>query len=367
MSSDLLPILEFSSIFFYNEPMTNQTLGELLLLLLMGLSCARIFFTRQARLDPVSILPLITLVLSLILQLAFGLTAFNILITAMALLNFIWNIRALLRLHHKLLVDHFGILFINFSVLNLIAVIVLSVFVIIYRPAKINTKTFAVQTSQQRYCQKEGAYVECTSPIDYATLIVSKYTGQSQNGKSVLLLPGVLSSRSMYEPFCVKLAHDGYTVYSAELFGKEAVWFGDLRDSRFLRRFCMNYAMQEKPEEYEEAIKNKDVYYSKLSSAILPTISEDSTDNFYIVTDGADLTLPLAAKKADGRSYDGIFDLASIPTYPTPGYGPIEQTYPLLAKQFGLERDGTLYMSSHIATVLERSIEQTILDALKAK
>lgn len=347
--------------------MTNQTLGELLLLVLLGISCARIFFTRQARLDPLSALPLITLVLCVVFQVAFGLTGMNILITGIAFFNFIWNIRSLVRFHNKLVVDHFGIMFIILSILNLIAVIVLTVFVIIYRPAKINTKTYAVQTSRQRYCLKENAYTECSSPLDYATLIVEKYTGENSGGKSILLMPGVLSSSSMYEPFCVKLAHDGYTVYSAQLFGKEAVWFGDLRDSRFLRRFSMMYSQKKNPEEYEEAFKHKDEYYNKLSSALLPIISAQSTDKLYIVTDGADLSSGSLISNISGgkKAYDGIFDLAVIPTYPTPEYGPIEQTYPLLAKfYFDIERDGTLYMSSHIATVLERSIEQSIIDSL---
>ncbi|MBP5358850.1 MAG: hypothetical protein J6Y69_06670 [Treponema sp.] len=347
--------------------MTNQTLGELLLLLLLGISCARIFFTRQAHLDPLSVLPLITLVLCLIFQVAFEITAMNILITGIAFFNFIWNIRALIRLHHKLVVDHYGILFIIVSIVNLIAVIVISVFVIIYRPAKINTKTFAVKTSQQRYCLKEAGYVECESPLDYATLIVNKYTGESNGGKSILLIPGALSSSSMYEPFCVKLARDGYTVYCAQLFGTEAVWFGDLRDSRFLRRFCMMYSQNNNAEEYEDALKHKDEYYTKVSSALFPIISADSSDKFYIVTDGADLTSGALLSNMAGNktACDGIFDLATIPTYSTPEYGPIEQTYPLLAKNiFDIERDGTFYMSSHIATVLERSIEQSIIDSM---
>ncbi|MBO4320799.1 MAG: hypothetical protein J5857_10080 [Treponema sp.] len=349
--------------------MTNQTLGELLLLLLLGISCARFFFARQAHLDPLSVLPLLTFILCLIHIAAFELTTMNALITAIAFLNFIWNIRALIRLHHKLVVDHYGILFIIVSMLNLIAVIILSVFVIIYRPAKINTKTYAVKISQQRYCLKENGYEECSSPLDYATLIVNKYTGETSGGKSILLMPGVLSSRSMYEPFCVKLARDGYTVYSAQLFGKDASWFGDIRDSRFLRRFCMMYSQRNNPEEYEEAMKHKDEYYSRLSSAILPLISKDSADRFYIVTDGADLTSGsmLSNMFSEKKSCDGIYDLSVIPTYSTPEYGPIEQTYPMLAKYlFDVDRDGTFYMSSHIATVLERSIEQSIIDAMNS-
>ena len=171
----------------------------------------------------------------------------------------------------------------------------------------------------------------------------------------------------MYEPFCVKLARDGYTVYCAQLCGKEAPWFGDLRDSRFLRRFCMMYSQHNNPEEYEEALKHKDEYYGKVSSAMYPIISAESSDKFYLVTDGADMTSgTLLSNMVSGKSgYDGIFDLAVIPTYSTPEYGPIEQTYPLLAKYFfDVERDGTFYMSSHIATVLERSIEQSIIDGL---
>lgn len=359
--------LNFLVSFCYNISMTNQTLGELLMLVLLGISCARIFFVRSARLDPLSALPLITLALCLIFQVAFGLTAMNILITGLSFLNFIWNIRALIRLHNRLVVDHYGILFIIVSILNLIAVIVIGVFVILYRPAKINTKTYSVSISQQRYCSKENGYSECSSPLDYATVIVRKYTGDAQGGKSILLIPGVLSSSSMYEPFCVKLAHDGYTVYSAEMFGKEASWFGDLRDSRFLRRFCMMYSQKNNPEEYEEALRHKDEYYSKVSSALFPIISAGSSDRFYLVTDGADSTSgALLSNMASGKTaYDGIYDLAVIPTYSTPEYGPIEQTYPLLAKYFfDVERDGTFYMSSHIATVLERSIEQSIIDGL---
>ena len=77
----------------------------------------------------------------------------------------------------------------------------------------------------------------------------------------------------------------------------------------------------------------------------------------FIAGDGESQASYSTIKIAQKDMVRGTFDLSTISSYTTPGYGPVESTDPVLAKILGYPRDGSFYMSSHIAGLLEKYID----------
>ena len=124
--------------------MTDQTISELLVLFLLAFSCARIFFHFQVRSDTLSILPLVSLIISVLNFFAWGISAVDLVVFLLAFFITIWNIRALLRLNAQLVIDHFGPLFTIVSIVNLVLVIAVGIIIFKYRPVPVNKQKEAV-------------------------------------------------------------------------------------------------------------------------------------------------------------------------------------------------------------------------------
>ena len=354
----------------YNRAMTYELLSELFVLALIGLSCARIFFMQAARLDFLAVVPLITLILSILNLLSFGLSVFGILILGLALLVTLWNSNALSRLRHRLVVDHYGVLFSLSSIINLILAVVLVVFIIILRPGKIDTKKYGVSITSKVYAGTvEGGFHDYTSPSQKRTLFLKKYisTDVTSNpfneSRVIVFVPGELSSTDLYEPFFVKLARDGYTVYSADFYADDVPWFGNFWDNMPFRRFALLFCKEKKPEVYADAIKLKSENYVKSVLSLIKVVEPSKSDRVFVVGDGENPASYTAIRSAEKSVVRATFDIATIPSYSTPGYGPVESTDPFLANYLGLKRDGSFYMSSHVAGILEKSIDEAVNSA----
>lgn len=346
--------------------MTYQTLCELFLLTLLAISCARIFFIQIGKQDALSVVPVIVFFLSLLNLLAFGFSVFGLLITVLSLFITIWNANALSRFNHQLVVDHYGVLFSIFSIINLILAITLGVFIFLYRPAKISTKKYSVNITTATYSgDSEAGFTEYKSPLKKKTAVIKKYEQKNaelkfKEQRTIVFVPGELTKTDFYEPFFVKLAHDGYTVYSADINTDDIKWFNNAFDFPPLKDFIMRYTKIKKPETYAAATNQKTENFVKQVIAALDIIAPSTQDNLFIVGDGEIIAAYTAAKLAKQNFIDGTFDLSSIKSYTTPGYGPVDSTEPFIANYLGQKRDPSFYMSSHIAGILEKSIEEVL-------
>ena len=354
----------------YNRAMTYELLSELFILALIGLSCARIFFMQAARQDFLAVVPLVTFILSILHLLSFGLSVFGILILGLSLLVTLWNANALSRLRHRLVVDHYGVFFSLSSIINLILAVVLAVFIIILRPGKIDTKKYGVTITSKVYAGTvEGGFHDYTSPSQKRTLFLKKYisTDVTSNpfneSRVIVFVPGELSSTDLYEPFFVKLARDGYTVYSADFYSDDVPWFGNFWDNQPFRRFALLFCKEKKPEIYAEAIKHKSENYVKSVLALIKMVEPSKSDRVFVVGDGENQSVYTEIRGAEKSVVRGTFDIGTISSYSTPGYGPVESTDPFLAKYLGFKRDGSFYMSSHVAGILEKSIDEAVNSA----
>ena len=353
--------------------MSYEFLSDLFLLVLLGLACARIFFIQIAHQDPLSVLPIIAFLLSILNLLAFGLSVFRILIFILALVVTLWNSNALSRFNHKLVVDHYGFLFSLSSIIHLILIIVLAVFVILLHPAKIDTKKYGVTITSEVYAgSTESGFSDYTSPSQKRSLFIKKYTSKDKTAnpfpesRTIIFVPGELSAVDFYEPFFVKLARDGYTVYAADFFADDTKWFSNIFDFKPFRRFVMLFCKEKNQGAYNRAINQKDENFVKEVLALIKQVSPSKSDKVFVVGDGQNQTVYATIRQAEKNRVRATFDLSSIQSYSTPGYGPIESTDPFLAKYLGFKRDGSFYMSSHIAGILEKSINDVMAPAVKA-
>ncbi|MBP5696865.1 MAG: hypothetical protein J6X11_09530 [Treponema sp.] len=351
--------------------MTSQTLSQLLVLLLCGIASLRIFFIQDSRSDPVATVPSFALLISLLNILAFGCGPFEVANLALSVFAFIINFRSLLRFKSKLVVDHYSVLFILSSALNLIFVAVLLVLVLYYRPSKANLKKFNVrESSYSFYGNFSQGFKQIDKIFTLNSAVVKKYEAippKSQEAEEcnadaeniVLFVPNECCAIQDYEPILVKLAHDGYTVYAADFFPDDLHWFNDWRDFKSFRRSFMRWAKLYNKKAYREATMQK--YQNLLDSynSLAKMLDIKKGTFVFALSDDGLNDGGSALHSASPDIIFGSFDIGDVPGNPTPGYGPVQQTDPVFARFLGLKRDRSLYMPSHVATVAEEKIRLT--------
>ena len=181
--------------------------------------------------------------------------------------------------------------------------------------------------------------------------------GASGRGRgTVLFIPNECAGTAIYEPFCAKLARDGWTVHTADFHSADAPWLGGIRDTQLLRRFLLVLRRLAGDEAYAELAALRTKRLEQAFTALLSLTAPDENDTVFLVCDGGTRDALFSVQK-NSTVTDGSFDLSDIADYPTKGFGPVEQTDPLLATVLGVHRDGSLYMASHIATVLEEQMQ----------
>jgi hypothetical protein len=161
----------------------------------------------------------------------------------------------------------------------------------------------------------------------------------------------------------MKLAADGYTVYSAEFYAKDMHWFKNIFDSSLFRRFAFCERKLRHPAEYafyaNDFSTNLAQEYNTFVTLIYQGVSLRSIQNETVILAGDEISqkaLPIAFKQ-NKKLLDGTFNVAFVDRY-TAGFGPIEQTDPLLALFLGRQRDSTMYISAHIAHAVEKAVSR---------
>ncbi len=337
--------------------MTQQTAGELFILALLTIVCARIFFLRKVKADVIATVPVLALILSVLNILAWGLSITEVAIFLLSLFVTIWNIRAMLRLASKLVIDHYSGLFIFISAVNLIITLALAVAIILFSPTHASLKKFSVTRTDSVYSGSfsEG-FAERENPFANAGAKVSVFEGENATNKKVLFVPSKCASTDSYQPMLVKLAHDGYTVYAAEFYADDLLWFEGGWKNLSMTRRTMFIHTRLYGNDQSVFLRTED--FAKEYVALLE-IAHPSAEDFVILLADDDRAY---AMNYCARSFpslvDRVFDIATISDYETRGFGPVEQTAPLFARmKFDKEKDPTLFMSSHLATVFELSVK----------
>lgn len=342
--------------------MTDQTTSELIILFMLIISNARIFQKNQVKSDAVSIIPLIAFILSLFSILAWGISLEEIVVLCLAFFAFIWNIRALLRLKEHLVIDHYSGLFISISIINLLLSLAAAVFIFIYRPVKLNPKKFSVTETVFSYKGNfTDGFEEDQNLFSMPNLKLHKFQNQQNNEQKpvVIFIPEKCSDTAGYRPFLFHLSQMGYTVYAGDFFNAGQDYFSGIQDFSLLRKFVFIKTKITSPEEYSEIITSKNNFLEDEYRALFNLVMQQEKSDCGIIFIG-DETEAVAAEKvcnADSRIY-GIVDISKVSGYSTPGWGPVEQTAPLIAKYLGFSRDKSLYMSAHLAHAADSSMNK---------
>ncbi len=340
---------------------TYQTLSEMTILLLLILSCMRIFFIHGERRDSLAIVPVFSFVLSVLNIFAWGCSPQEVLVFIMAFSVFFWNFRALLRISDNLIIDHYGPLFILISAIHLVILIPLTAAVFQLRPVPVNIHKYKVKkTVEHLYGTMKDGYRSPVQSLENKPDMIGKgiiiTTYEPTNGVSkrkILFVPGECTNTSIYEPFFVKLAHDGNTVISADFLSNDSWYKQTAAFSPLLRRSTFLYMSIQKREEYAQWQEtDKDAFFEKQYRSLLKTVNPAKEEQVIVVGDGMSTQMYLDLLKTE-ENIDTCIEMTTFTTYTTPGYGPVEQTDPLVALALGYKRDSSMYMSNHIAGILE--------------
>ncbi len=342
--------------------MTYQTLSELLIVSLCTISCIRVFF--RVRSDALSILPYFTFPVAIANVFAWGINYEDIILLSVALVMALVNVRSVLRLTSNLIVDHFSTSFSILNFFNSIICIILLVIIIVFRPINPSNKAYnTVETRSYYYLDDNKKPAPVTNLLNSKDIRIYKYGEllSDKGDKIILFVPNLINNSQTYKTLFYKLSQDGYTVYTAEIYGKTNPLFENLNDSHLLRMSkCINWR-KNNPLEYNNFLKKNSILLQNQYQILLDVVNPDKDNTVILCCDGDYSNQILAIKQQNPDLIDGTFDISTIPEYKTPSLGPIQETDPLNAYFMDLKRDPSLYTSKTIASKIENYINNLSL------
>ncbi|MBR0496895.1 MAG: hypothetical protein IJJ71_12050 [Treponema sp.] len=359
-------------------------LAQLLVLTMIFFCSARVFFLKNARIDCFAAFAPAALIVSAFTFYCFGFSVANLAIFLLAVMVAFTNFRAILRLYARLVIDSYNIVFILFSVLNLFVTILFAVTIVMLRPVKYSDKDFGIKMTP----------LTLTGPSSNLRVRESPFTGERFSGEAFLYEPivhdeiteelysenpvllfvsGIRGNVKNYEPYFMILAQKGYKVLAADLYtddfrllsketeSKVGRYF---LDSKFLRRFAILHLENINPQKAEKLLAEEKLQASKKYSALTKFAIDflgDETKFFYIV-DNVDFdSIYAVIDEFNTEPYSnakGFFSMNRVDEYKTSGYGFIEQTDVLLAKQKEIERDPKFFIPRYMANKTVKTITE---------
>lgn len=353
-------------------------LAELLVLFLLLVSNARIFFLKNPRVDCFAVFSPIALIISFINFFCFGISFFNLVIFVISLACFSTNFRAVLRLRSHLIVDHYNTVFLISAIIEFVLVLVSLVFLILLRPVKLVPQNFNAKKTEYLLTGKTTSEIRIKSDF-YDDLIKGRkttgnlfvYEPELESGDKinseiysenpVLIFAGSAGGQVLnYEPYFLFLAQKGFTVLAADFYTSDTKIFepnlkkGFLKnhaDSKFLRYFYAQVLQIFDEDEFsqlkKEEVKNAPAKYNALSKIVGGLFGLDRKI-FYLV-DGIDFDTIFSVVEQN-KNASAFYSLNRIDEYKTGGFGFLEQTDPLFAAAgFGLKRDSSLFIPRYAA------------------
>ncbi|MBM7023070.1 hypothetical protein [Treponema sp. Marseille-Q4523] len=340
--------------------MAYSVFGDLLAALLLAGSSARIFFLKYERVDTAAVLVPLSLVIVVLQIFSWNIDCISAALFVLAVIALFTNARALFRFASKLYVDHYSFVFIVLSVCIFIASLALAGVIVRYIPVALDPTDFGVTETKTRLA---GSFTSGFTEAEYfekasATLFVYESAGEKKSSPVVIVGSDKRADAASYRPYMILLAAQGYTVLACDFYADDGRWFNSFADLRIFRKYSMiaSYLLQR-----ERFSRQKDFYTFGMLREF-GAMRDIATQKF-----GSDLELFIACDgMADGAAVDfirqvngnvtGALALDSISEYRTPGFGCIEQTDPLLASFFGVERDRDLRVPRSLVSETVRRI-----------
>lgn len=347
--------------------MYNPILGEWLILSLLFLNCIRIFFIKYGKVDVLTVLAPVCVILSVLQIVAWGVYLYSAVILFISIFCFFTNFRAFLRFKAGLLVDHYSAAFKIGEVLVLLLTLGVGALLVYFRPGNTRPSDYSAEIKKIRLSGDfTGGFSE-SLPFQLAqgeVILVQPADERNFNGQSIIVMADKSATAAEYMPLMLNFAGKGFKVFSGEFYARDMKWCHSGADFKFFRRSMLFHDRLFDLKQFEMQKQFFTFNIEKEFGAMLKfvkdeTLRDDGTfEPVYLVGDWmSGIALPeFKADNAD--SVSGYALLTDFEEYQTPGFGFIQSTDPLLAYKMGLEKDLNFTAARTIAEKIEKQIPE---------
>lgn len=347
--------------------MYNPILGEWLILSLLFLNCSRIFFIKYGKVDVLTVLAPVCVILSVLQIVAWGVYLYSAVILFISIFCFFTNFRAFLRFKAGLLVDHYSAAFKVGEVMVLLLTLGVGALLVYFRPGNTRPSDYSAEIKKIRLSGDfTGGFSE-SLPFQLAqgeVILVQPADERNFNGQSIIVMADKSATAAEYMPLMLNFAGKGFKVFSGEFYARDMKWCHSGADFKFFRRSMLFHDRLFDLKQFEMQKQFFTFNIEKEFGAMLKLVKDETTQEdgtfepVYLVGDWmSEIAMPeFKADNAD--SVSGYALLTDFEEYQTPGFGFIQSTDPLLAYKMGLEKDLNFTAARTIAEKIEKQIPE---------
>ncbi len=332
--------------------------GELIILVLLFITNIRVFSVKHARTDALVALAPLCLVFSILQIVAWNVDFMSSFIFVLALLVFLSNFHAMFRYEEKLFIDSYTVLMKIWAVLTTILTSVAIICAVYFFPVEYKSSNLNVSESISNFT---GSFNDGFEPSHfYEKINASVYNFSAQDSEAsldkdliVLFFPDKRGDTLAYKPYLQFLAQKGYNVYSADFFVNDCKWLHSFFNAKpFRKSFLVIDSLKSsqkflsKTEFYSYNISLEYQNLVKILKEQEGSLTESA--KFFLIDDVMGNSALEDIKKLYPEQIAGTFHLNSIKEYQTPGYGPIAQTNPLLARLLNVPKDNDGFYTKYL-------------------
>lgn len=342
--------------------METPFFGEMLILFLILLNCVRIFLLKFGKVDSLTVLAPISVLLAVLQVFAWNLDIFSLLILAISVFCFFTNFRAFLRFSGGLYVDHYSVAF----KIGTFFVIILCLFegavLVKYRPVFVGKKECGAVETKIRLSGDFTNGFEKSEKLGFSSAEIRVFSPAKKehfNGQSIILISDKRADSVEYIPYMKFLAAKGFKVYSGDFYARDGKWFHNLADFRILRKFFMQINYFQNPVKFEMQKEFYSFNAEKEVLAMLNFVSSEEKNEYsnvepvFVVGDWmSDICFDDFSKEMP-ENVGGFFKLSDLPEYSTKGFGFVQQTSPFTAYLLNLKREPNL---EKLNTIVEKTL-----------
>lgn len=322
--------------------MSSAVVGILIILFLIILNCGRLFFLKFGRVDVLTLLAPLCVILSILQIVAWKADFFSLILLGISIFCFFVNFRAFLRFLSGLYVDHYSLAFKIGAILVLLAAIAEVVLVVMFFPRAIKDTDFNAKKTVKLLSGSFNYGFEKIGILPVVNCEMFIYEPEEESLKKdtvVLFFSDKRADTSHYEPYLMSLADNGYTVCSADYFSKDLKWFHSFADNRFFRRMFM--ILKYFSNETMFVTENEFYTYNTINEceATLKFAKQyfGEDKKFFFIGDVMTFEGVKDYSSRNSNSSEGCFNIAELEVYKTPGFGCVQQLAPVLGYKFNVE------------------------------
>ncbi|MEE0885595.1 MAG: hypothetical protein UIB61_01670 [Treponema sp.] len=343
--------------------METPFLGELLIIFLILLNCVRIFLLKFGKIDSLTILAPISVVLAILQIFAWNVDIFSLSILAISIFCFFTNFRAFLRFSGGLYVDHYSVGFKIGTFFVILLCLFEGAILVKYRPVFLNRKEFNIVEEKFRLSGDFSAGFEKSENFVFSSAeirVFSPVKKENFNGQSIILISDKRADSVEYVPYMKMLAAKGFKVYSGDFYARDGKWFHNLADFKVFRKFFMQINYFQNPVKFEMQKEFYSFNEAREIRAMLDFVSaeektaESSVEPIFVVGDWMSDICFDDFSKENLESVSGFFKLSDLTEYSSKGFGFVQQTSPFTARFLNLEREPNL---GNLTAIVEKTLD----------